>query len=85
MNKKATLVAGMVASLLSAGSMACATDGAKEAKGSVKCVGGNACKGQSACHGKNNACAGQNACGGQGWVMTTTDDCTAKKGTVEKE
>jgi len=49
----------------------------------VHCAGINSCKGSGACKGAENACKGQNACKGKGWVdAASTDECTAKGGTV---
>lgn len=48
----------------------------------VHCNGVNECKGQGACATANNACNGQNECKGQGYIELTTEECTAKGGTV---
>ena len=83
-----TLIALAAAALLSAcggkgRSSASTTPMAKENVAAVHCMGINSCKGQGSCKTAHNACKGQNSCKGQGFVdVASSDDCTAKGGTV---
>ncbi len=74
------VIAGAVAALFAAGSLAPVTAQAEEAQ--VHCMGVNACKGQADCKTAQNACKGQNSCKGKGFKAMSEEDCTAAGGTA---
>jgi hypothetical protein len=73
------MIAGAVASMLSAGT---AVADSKSSKANVKCAGVNSCKGHGSCSGADNSCKGQNGCKGQGWISVSAKDCSKKGGSV---
>jgi hypothetical protein len=80
--RNGAMIAIGAAALILAG---CAGTGAKSASSGsemVSCLGINSCKGTSACKTAENACKGQNACGGHGFLVVTSEECTAKKGSI---
>ncbi len=48
----------------------------------VHCLGVNSCKGTSECKTAENSCKGQNSCKGHGFLVLTTENCSAKHGTI---
>lgn len=80
--RNGAMIAIGAAALILAG---CAGTGAKSASSGsemVSCLGVNSCKGTGACKTAENACKGQNACKGHGFLTISSEDCSAKHGTI---
>ena len=79
--KSTLLVNAAMAGIFATGTLA--QTPAPEAKSDkVRCGTINSCKGSGACKSSQNQCKGANACKGQGWVLTTSKECSQKGGTI---